>query len=337
MLVVSCLDFDVVSDKILSKLSSDSVYDIDNFFSHSYIGDADAGRERRYEQYVQYAQPEDDFTARPFRPEALEEFKEALHANSLNADDVDGIRQLTESAHIGRNVTSGPYKGFHQGTSAIEVATVVHEQFNALDNMRSRGELNEGIPLMDAELRRRGFYTDGVKGAVKSGWDGYMAAEKHYSEIFSPSNTSYERSDLTTENSLKLYTSLYPPDKSVPTTDLIFISGKKPLETEENKKSRSKGTGSRPKTSSFVAKAAKHGIPITAHVDRMKSRSEPLFKFKREQAVPVGFEMINEGLFASKKNKFMVFNGAGVDSWRLDTSPITKTSGVESMLLGTLK
>jgi hypothetical protein len=164
-----------------------------------------------------------------------------------------------------------------------------------------------------------------------------MAAEKHYSEIFSASSTSYERSDLTTENSLKLYTSLFPPDKSVPTTDLIFISGKKALERERESKPRSKGADSAQKTSSFVTKAASCGIPITAHVDRMKSRSEPLFKFKREQAVPVGFEMINEGLFASKKNKFMVFNGAGVDSWRLDTAPITKTSGVEYMLLGTLK
>ena len=46
---------------------------------------------------------------------------------------------------------------------------------------------------------------------------------------------------------------------------------------------------------------------------------------------------INEGLFASKKNKFMVFNGAGVDSWRLERTPVTKTKGVENMLLGTLK
>eukprot|EP00980_Cylindrotheca_fusiformis_P017860 scaffold5653_cov147-Cylindrotheca_fusiformis.AAC.22 len=316
---------------------SDSVYDIDNFFSHSYIGDTQAGKEKRYEQYAKYAQSEDDFTARPFRAEAIEEFKEALHANSLNADDVAGIRKLTESAHIGRNVTSGRYKGFHQGTSAIEVATVIHEQFNALDNMRNRGELREGIPLMDAELKRRGFYTDGVKGAVKSGWDAYMAAEKHYSEVFTPSSTSYQRSDLTTENSLKLYSSLYPPDKSMPTTDLIFVSGKKPLGTERKTKPLSKSADTESKTSSFVAKAAERGIPITAHLDRMKSRSEPLFKFKREQAVPVGFEMINEGLFASKKNKFMVFNGAAVDSWRLDPAPITKTSGIESMLLGTLK
>jgi hypothetical protein len=335
--MVSLLAQHAVTNYFRSILPSDSVYDIDNFFSHSYIGDIDSGREIRYEQYAQYAQPQDDFSARPFRPEAVEEFKEALHANSLNADDVDGIRKLTESAHIGRNLTSGPYKGFNQGTSAIEVATVVHEQFNALDNMRSRGELREGIPLMDTELRRRGFYTDGVKEAVKSGWDGHMAAEKHYSEIFSASSTSYERSDLTTENSLKLYTSLFPPDKSVPTTDRIFISGKKDLEKKRESKPLSKGADSAQKTSSFVTKAAKCGIPITAHVDRMKSRSEPLFKFKREQAVPVGFEMINEGLFASKKNKFMVFNGAGVDSWRLDTAPITKTSGVECMLLGTLK
>jgi hypothetical protein len=119
--MVSLLAQYAVTNCFRSILPSDSVFDIDNFFSHSYIGDIDSGRERRYEQYAQYAQPQDDLSARPFRPEALEEFKEALHANSLNADDVDGIRKLTESAHIGRNLTSGPYKGFHHGTKAKRI------------------------------------------------------------------------------------------------------------------------------------------------------------------------------------------------------------------------
>jgi hypothetical protein len=76
--MVSLLAQHAVTNCFRSILPSDSVYDIDNFFSHSYIGDIDSGRERRYEQYAQYAQPQDDFSARPFRPEAVEEFKEAL-------------------------------------------------------------------------------------------------------------------------------------------------------------------------------------------------------------------------------------------------------------------
>lgn len=271
----------------------------------------------------------------PFRPEAVDEFKESLHPNSLNVDDVDGIRNLTESAHIGRIISSGPYKSFHHGTSAIEVATVIHEQFNALDNMRQRGELNEGIRLMDSELKRRGFYTDGVKEAINSAWDEHIAAEKHYSEVFSDCSSACFRSDLTTENSLQLYTSLYPPDQPVPTNDLIFVTGKKSIE-DDKKKQHSKRLSSPKSGSSFVAKASKAGITITAHEKRVDEKDRPLFHFKRGQVVPEGFEMVNEGLFASKKNKFMVFNEAGVDSWRLERTPVTKTKGVENMLLGTL-
>lgn len=45
--------------------------------------------------------------------------------------------------------------------------------------------------------------------------------------------------------------------------------------------------------------------------------------------------MINEDMFSRKENKFMVFNGPGVDSWT-DTNPITKISGVERMLSAAL-
>eukprot|EP00594_Rhizosolenia_setigera_P015855 CAMPEP_0178972640 /NCGR_PEP_ID=MMETSP0789-20121207/21161_1 /TAXON_ID=3005 /ORGANISM="Rhizosolenia setigera, Strain CCMP 1694" /LENGTH=88 /DNA_ID=CAMNT_0020660181 /DNA_START=76 /DNA_END=342 /DNA_ORIENTATION=+ len=37
-----------------------------------------------------------------------------------------------------------------------------------------------------------------------------------------------------------------------------------------------------------------------------------------------GFEQINEDLYARKENKFMVFNGVGVDTWYSGTQPITK-------------
>ena len=41
---------------------------------------------------------------------------------------------------------SGPYRGLSQNSSAVEVTTVIHEQFNALDNMKQRGEIR-GIGL----------------------------------------------------------------------------------------------------------------------------------------------------------------------------------------------
>jgi hypothetical protein len=211
------------------------------------------------------------------------------------------------------------------------VATVVHEQFNAYENMRSRGELREGIPLMDAELRRRGFYTDGVKEAVTIGWDRHTTAEKHYSESFLESSPNYKRSDLTTSSSLKLYSSFFSPDKAMTTTDLTFLLGEKPIDIEARTKPGHVPVANR--TSNFVTRAARLGIPITSHSELMKS--QPLFQFERRKAVPAGFEMINEDMFARKDNKFMVLNGAGVDSWH-GTAPITKISGIESMLLGTL-
>lgn len=206
---------------------------------------------------------------------------------------------------------------------------MIHEQFNALDNMRKRGQLKEGIPLMDKELRRRGFHTEGMKSAVKSGWDSHVTEETHFSEVFAIDDSTFQRSDLTTDSSFKLYSSLFSPDKSVATTDVAFITGKK-FEHEKQIKSSAN------RTPSFAKKAAECDIPITSHDDRMKQGSQPLFEFKRQKTVPAGFEMINEDMFARKQNKFMVFNGPGVDSWSVDTVPISKTSGIESMLMGTM-
>lgn len=215
-----------------------------------------------------------------------------------------------------------------QDESAIEVATVIHEQFNALENMRSRGELREGIPLMDMELKRRGLHTAGVKGAVSAGWNRHMTAEKQYSELFNEIGSDCRRSDLTTPRSLKLYASFFSPDLESTTPDLSFMLGGG---SRDSKHSRFDPV---PRTSNFINKAAKLGIPIASHADGLKSKSPPLFQFERRKPIPEGFEMINEDMFARKDNKFMVFNGAGVDSWS-GTTPVTKTAGIETMLLGT--
>lgn len=183
---------------------------------------------------------------------------------------------------------------------------------------------------MDAELERRGFYTDGVKEALDTGWNRHISAEKHYSESFMESSQNYRRSDLSTASSLKLYSSFCSPEKVMTTTDLTFILGEKPMDTETKKKPGHVPVADRgPK---FVARASCLGVPITPHSELKKS--QPLFQFERRKAVPAGFEMINEDMFARKDNKFMVLNGAGVDSWH-GTSPVTKISGIESMLLGT--
>lgn len=62
---------------------------------HSYIGDMDIVAERIRKEYEDYVQPQDD--SNPFRKNAFEEFKQALHPLSLGADDVDGIRKVGPS------------------------------------------------------------------------------------------------------------------------------------------------------------------------------------------------------------------------------------------------
>ena len=240
--------------------------------------------------------------------------------------------QLAESAHIGRMLTTGPYRGLYQDESAIEVATVIHEQFNALDNMRARGELRDGMPTtLTSELRRRGLYAPGVKGAVTAGWNRHVAAEKQYNESFLDSSSTCRRSDLTTANSLKLYSSFFSPEMALSTPDLTFMLGSR--QSASPTKEDPDPVEDSSETSNFVTRAAKLGIHIPSHSDLTKST--PLFPSKRRSSIPAGFEMINEDMFARKDNKFMVFNGAGVDSWN-GKAPVTKASGLESMLLGTL-
>lgn len=186
---------------------------------------------------------------------------------------------------------------------------------------------------MDSELRRRGFYTEGVKNAVSNGWNRRLRAEKHYTESFSEPSQRSIRSELSTTNSLQLYSSFYPHHEEMTTTDLTFILGDRA--DVPHTKTKPGYVDLQHRSSAFVTRAKRLGIPITSHAELMESRSQPLFQFERRKEVPAGFEMINEDLFARKDNKFMVFNGAGVDSWK-GTEPVTKISGIDKMLSGTL-
>jgi hypothetical protein len=178
---------------------------------------------------------------------------------------------------------------------------------------------------MDMELRRRGVHTAGVKGAVTAGWTRHLSAEKLYSESFRSSSSDCRRSDLTTANSLKLYTSFFSPDVTMTSHDLTYMLGQRPgdLDDFNSKPNDGRVDPAPPRTSNFVTRAARVGISIVSHSDILKSKSPPLFQFERRRSIPAGFEMINEDMFARKENKFMVLNGAGVDSWT-GTAPVTK-------------
>ena len=304
--------------------------------SYCYVGDTNWRNERVRDEYIRCTRPSDNLQSGVCNPTAFGEFKESLNAMSLNANDVHGIYNLAESGHLGRQIKSGPYKGLDRDFSAVEVATVVFEQLNAYENIRNRGELQEGIPLMDSELKRRGFYTDGVKDTIADDWERHLEAEKQYQETCSDDSLKFTRSDLTTTNSLRLYTSFYAPDQAMTATDLTVLLGENLEKTNTRNKADSTKMLKLERKPQFVAGASQKGISITSHEELSRTRSRPLFQFERRRPIPAGFEMINEDLFSRKENKFMVFNGPGVDSWT-GATPLTKISGIEKMLSGALQ
>lgn len=288
-------------------------------------------------EYLQYVSSS---PGKPFRRGAIEEFRDCLHDTSLDSDDVGGIRMLAESAHIGHTIRSGPFSGLKEQTSAIEVATVIHEQINVLDSMRARGDLRGGLPLVDNELKRREVHSEGVREAVALGWKRYISAEQQYAEIVDNSRTQCRRSDITTENSLELYSSFFDDSSPMSQLEMTYILGEKPrlgdLEVhgashQKNRKQSSDDHVGVPRES-FADKAARVGILIPSSSEIEKWKSPPLFSFERKGFVPAGFEQINEDLFARKDNKFMVLNGAGVDSWD-GTQPKTKLYGIQEDVL----
>ncbi|KAG7346422.1 SacI homology domain containing protein [Nitzschia inconspicua] len=322
---------DIVDDEIPTPRSetSNEEEQYESHPSYHYIGEINNGFEPR-EEYVRCVKSSDYLESGLYNPVAFDEFKESLHALSINANEVDEIQELAESGHVGREIKSGPYKGLDRNFSSIEFSTVVFEQLNAYENIRRRGKLKEGVPVMDAELMRRGFYTNGVREMIADGWDQHVASEKQYHETCLPGSSKYRRSDVTTTNSLKLYTSFFSPDQCMATPALSVLLGEIPASDVKIKPGH---VALKYRGSDFVSKAAKKGISITSHKDLGKS--QPLFSFGQRHSVPEGFEMINDDMFSRKDNKFMVFNGPGVDSWS-GYSPQTKISGIEKMLAGTL-
>lgn len=236
--------------------------------------------------------------------------------------------QLAESAHLGDTVSFGQYGGLKKDTSAIEVATAIHEQLNGFDSRQAGG-----LRRAEVELSRRGFDTDGVKNSAAEGWNSFKSSERLYSELVNGSIDSCRRGDLTTEESLMLYTRPFDPSTSLTKADQIFLTGEK-VDTVEHKNCPEL-TNLQPSRDALVKKATRLGIKVFPHDEMDKAKYKPLFHFDRRRPIPPGFEQINEDMFARKDNKFIVFNGSGVDSWT-GNQPITKISHVENILLTTL-
>lgn len=141
-----------------------------------------------------------------------------------------------------------------------------------------------------------------------------------------------KRSDITTHSSMQLYSSFF--DESTPLNQLeqAYTTGQKlprdpskPLRRSTRPCNKVSGPETDLKSfdeSNFILKAASRGINIR----KSSSQTQRLFTYQPQRQIPAGFEQINEDLYARKDNKFMVFNGAGVNSWKSPPQPVTKTS-----------
>jgi len=260
-----------------------------------------------------------------------------LHESFLDSDDVDGILKLAQSAHISNEIKSGPYRGLSQHESATEVTTVIHEQFIALESMKNRGELNEGIlPGVNDELKRREMDTPGVIDAVHGGWKQFANSENCYEEIMNVASIGPRRSDVTDDKSMELYCSFFDRETSLSSHEMDFIHGSrisnKSLSNNVNSSSHILQPSSRGNDeSALMTKAKKMGFPINSNTDNANKTSVSLFLHKEDKDIPAGFEQINDDLYARKDNRFIVFNGAGIMPW--PPKSLTKVHGIEEDIL----
>jgi hypothetical protein len=302
----------------------------DNVASYLDFVGLDNGRATPSE-YERYCTPSCDLYKTPHshREGAADEFRRSLHEVSLDADDVSGIRQLSESAHLSRVIQSGPYRGFDKDKSAIEIATALHEQFIPIDST------SNGSPgMVELELTRRGLASAGVRESIANTWHGLKRSEQEYLEILSSPMERCSRSDLTTASAFKQYASAFDESTPLSTPDVIFLneqpSSSMPLPSRPPESMRAM---SRPAESAFVKKAAELGYDISPYSDTSTDSVASLFPRSGRQSVPAGFEQINDDMFARKDNIFMVFNSAALHSWH-GAQPVTKKFEAEHVLLG---
>ena len=293
----------------------------------SYIGDLSMKAEP-CQEYLDYANSQYSGCARKPREEAREEFAKCLQESNLNADNVDGIRKLAESAHISSEILTGPYRGLRETDSAISVTALVHEQLNNIDDMQRRGDATSGggLPGVDQDLRQRRMDKVSVKEAIYNGYSERNQSKQAYSEIIDTSSLGCRRSDLTDEKSMLLYCSFF--DQATPSLSKLnrtYITGKSlpadssSLTKQDPSLSQANGNtlGERASTSRWSKRMA-------------EKKSPSLFSKEAGRSIPEGFEQINDDMFARRDNRFVVFNGTGLDTWRKDSKePRTKTHGLE--------
>lgn len=208
---------------------------------------------------------------------------------------------------------------------------VINEQFNVLHTLKAKGLIgsinsDETIPFINEELKRREMDTPGVMYAVYNGWNGFETAEKCYNEIISTDTLRYGRSDFTDEHSMKLYTSFFSKDTLLTNHDVHHMNGTSSSTFKNESIQSNDNTVQSEEESTFMRKARK--LNIYKH-DFQKSPPPSLFIPNQDVEIPIGFEQINDGLYARKDNRFMVFNYVGIESQQWPPSAVTKGFSLE--------
>lgn len=265
--------------------------------------------------YRRYCTPSRDLFATPFssNEQSKREFEANLREMSLHSDDVDGIRELSESAHISSTILSGPYRGLSSDESAVEFAIAVQEQLNPMESAMTRS-----TKQIETELNRRGYNSAGVHDTVENRWRSFLSSEQQFAEILTRPTGSCRRSDLTTTDSLKLYVSLSHDSTRLTTSNEIFLSCRKIKKVGPPVLAQPPS-----QVVPFTKRASRLGINTGAQSETTGGNSSELFPAHQRRSIPFEFEQINDDMFARKDNKFMVFNGPGVDSWH-GAEPVTR-------------
>ena len=180
---------------------------------------------------------------------------------------------------------------------------------------------------MEKNLQKVGLEGTGVRGVVDTSWDELKNCHAMNLRGLESEGGKPRRSELTTGDSLNLYFSYFAAEDVMADKELQYMlnEGEDVGETDGSEEKKDPGSASLEDTDT----ATPQPLPQST------AAADP--PGPRRTGVRDGFEQINDDLYARRANKFMVFNGVGMDTWvtKATTKPgltardVRKVLGIE--------